>query len=207
MSRPHYKRYAYLAFILFMLVICWEYNLSGVALAQGEIPEQSIRLRILAHSDAPQDQWIKLKIRDEVIRYMRIWVQDPRDINEARQGVQTHLPQFEQLVGDVLAQYGYTYPYSVELGIVDFPTKIYGSERYPAGDYEALRIVIGDGKGENWWCVLFPPLCFVDLTTSVTVTEREDTAVGQVESVSKENIEARFFLWDLMKSLFGGIKQ
>lgn len=208
MLRTHYKRYCYIAFTLVMLLISWEYNLSGVALAQGEIPEESIRLRILAHSDSPQDQWIKLKVRDEVILHMRTWVAEPQNIDVAREEVQAYLQSFDQLVGEVLAQYGFNYDYTVELGVVEFPTKIYGSKRYPAGDYEALRVQLGAGKGENWWCVLFPPLCFIDLTTSVTVEPEQKVDEDRTrEPVADDDIEARFFLWEVWQSFTGWLKQ
>lgn len=187
-----FGRYAFVAFALIMLIVSWEYQATHVVLAQSDIPEESIRLRILAHSDSPRDQWIKLKVRDEIVNHMREWVADPQTIDDARAEVTHYVQAFEQLVGEVLQQYGFSYNYSVELGIVDFPTKIYGSKRYPAGDYEALRVVLGSGKGENWWCVLFPPLCFIDLTTSVTVIE---------EPEQTEEIETRFFLWDAMKEV------
>lgn len=208
MLRTHYKRYCYIAFTLVMLLISWEYNLSGVALAQGEIPEESIRLRILAHSDSPQDQWIKLKVRDEVILHMRTWVAEPQNIDAAREEVQAYLQSFDQLVGEVLAQYGFNYDYTVELGVVEFPTKIYGSKRYPAGDYEALRVQLGAGKGENWWCVLFPPLCFIDLTTSVTVEPEQKVDEDRTRKpVADDDIEARFFLWEVWQSFTGWLKQ
>lgn len=203
------KRYVHVVFALVMLMMCWEYNGWDAALADSHIPEQSIRLRIIAHSDSPRDQWIKLKIRDEITRHMRKWVQEPETLQEARVEVERHLPAFEELVGQLLRQYGFQYAYSVQLAVVDFPTKIYGSKRYPAGDYEALRVVLGQGKGENWWCVLFPPLCFIDLTTSVTVLDEEDELAfadqmeqaKQVEHRMADTIETRFFIVEWFKKI------
>lgn len=205
-----FERYAFIAFALIMLIVSWEYQANHIVLAQSDIPEESIRLRILAHSDSPRDQWIKLKVRDEIVNHMREWVADPETIDEARAEVTHYVQKFEQLVGEVLQQYGFSYSYSVELAVVDFPTKIYGSKRYPAGDYEALRVVLGNGKGENWWCVLFPPLCFIDLTTSITVKEQpeqaqsndaNDAQVGQAQAVHADEIEARSYIWDKMKEV------
>lgn len=167
----NWKRYAYLGFAFMVLLACWEANRSNALVYAASnsaagvsdvIPQESIRLRILAHSDAPQDQWIKREIRDVIVEEMNGWATEPKSIEEAREIIRERLPELEALVGRTLQEYGFDYTYQVELGIVPFPTKMYGNEVYPAGDYEALRVTIGDGKGQNWWCVLFPPLCFVD---------------------------------------------
>lgn len=208
------KRYTYIVFAIIILITCWEYNISNKALAESVIPEESIRLRILANSDGPRDQWIKRKVKDEIVKHMNEWIQDPNNIIEARKEVEIHLPAFEQLVGDVLEKNGFHYSYSVELDIVDFPTKMYGNQVYPAGEYEALRVVLGDGNGQNWWCVLFPPLCFVDLASGEAVLQNEIEASNAVEESSisdsadytGEDAEVRFFLWDMIRSVGGFIK-
>lgn len=167
-----WKRLAYTGFALLALLLCWEGNrtnglLYTAAAASGApneaaIPQESIRLRILANSDAPLDQWIKGKVRDRIVAEMEGWALQPQTIEEARTMIRTRLPELEALVGGTLQDYGFDYAYKVELGIVPFPTKLYGNRIYPAGDYEALRVSIGKAEGQNWWCVLFPPLCFVD---------------------------------------------
>lgn len=175
-KRFTWKRYAYLVFALLILLASWEANRSNAMLyaasaasaAAGteeegpEIPKESIRLRILANSDAPQDQWVKRQVRDAIIEQMKAWVTEPQGIEAARATVREHLPELDKLVGATLRNYGFDYDYKVELGVVPFPTKMYGNRVYPAGDYEALRVSIGKAEGQNWWCVLFPPLCFVD---------------------------------------------
>src|SRR5690606_38037906 len=118
------------------------------------------------------------------------------------------LPEIESVVENVLRANGSSYDFYVTLGLTEFPAKLYGREIYPAGDYEALRISIGEGKGRNWWCVLFPPLCFVDLATGEAVPEREVEALSaadqddQDESSDEESeTEVRFFLWELLKKI------
>lgn len=164
-KRWNWKRYAYLAFAFIVLILSWETNRTNAAIVEPEIPEQSIRLRILANSDAVEDQAVKRRVRDAVIEEMNGWVGKPASIEEAREIVRSKLPELSALVGQVLKDNGFAYGYKVELGVVPFPTKMYGNKVYPAGDYEALRITLGDGAGQNWWCVLFPPLCFVDIVT------------------------------------------
>lgn len=100
-----------------------------------------------------------------MVEQINQWVaglEDPQSLEQARALIQSHLPELNDLVGGELAQRGIDYSYKVELGTVPFPTKMYGGRVYPAGEYEALRVTLGAGKGQNWWCVLFPPLCFID---------------------------------------------
>lgn len=168
------------------------------------IPEQAIRLRILANSDQPKDQWLKRKVRDAIVQEMKSWKNKPRSIQEARQLIQQKLPRFQQISEQTLAKYGHSDPIQVDFGQVPFPTKKYGDQVYPAGNYEALRVTIGEGKGGNWWCVLFPPLCFIDMSHGDAVME---SSQNQVLSASLSNpkssddrdnqtppIQIRFFL-------------
>jgi stage II sporulation protein R len=168
-KRFAWRQYAYMVFALLVLLMCWEANRSQAALYLAPagtdaavIPQESIRLRILANSDAPEDQWIKRQVRDAIIEQMNAWVTAPQGIEEARAVVTARLPELNAVVGATLEKYGFDYSYNVELGVVPFPTKMYGNQVYPAGEYEALRVSIGAAEGQNWWCVLFPPLCFVD---------------------------------------------
>lgn len=184
-KRQSFRSYWIVAFALVVMVTCWESNRTQAALLDTAIPQESIRLRILANSDAPSDQWIKRIVRDEVIRQMGEWVSEPDGIVAARNAVRLHLAELEALVGSVLAQNGYHYDYSVEIGLVPFPAKLYGSKVYPAGDYEALRITLGKGEGQNWWCVLFPPLCFVDGKAGVAVAKKDADAKKTVAASAK----------------------
>lgn len=168
------RLFVFLVLSLFILMASWEANRSTAAFAAGDIPQDAIRLRILANSDTANDQWIKHKVRDAVVEQMNQWVAGPQTVEEARETIRSRLPELETLVGDVLTLYGYTYGAQVELGRVPFPTKMYGDKVYPAGDYEALRISLGKGAGQNWWCVLFPPLCFVDAVTNEAVAAKAD---------------------------------
>ncbi|CAM3458436.1 stage II sporulation protein R [Marinicrinis lubricantis] len=199
-------------FICFMLMVSWEQQKNNVALAAGEIPEESIRLRILAHSDAPQDQWIKQKVRDAVTQQMNTWVSGPSTLEEAREVVSGKLPEIKRIIEDVLRTYQVSQSVQVELGEVHFPTKMYGGKVYPAGLYEALRVTLGSGKGQNWWCVLFPPLCFVDGESGEAADA--DTAAGEDGSVQTASAEAgegeetqmKFFLWELLVKLIHWIQ-
>jgi stage II sporulation protein R len=126
------------------------------------IPKDAIRLRILANSDKPEDQAVKRKIRDEVNASITKWVQDLTSKEEAKKVIQSHLPDIKRIAEKVIAEEHLDQSVRVELGKVNFPTKLYGQYLYPAGKYEAVLITLGEGQGANWWCVLYPPLCFLD---------------------------------------------
>ncbi|GGJ02419.1 hypothetical protein GCM10010885_09660 [Alicyclobacillus cellulosilyticus] len=127
------------------------------------IPEDALRLRIIANSDRPADQAEKLKVRDAVVAAAAAWLHGVTSAAGAEAVLRAHLPQVTALADRILRRDGMPYAAEVQLGRVPFPTKVYGNRVYPAGEYEALRIVLGRGAGENWWCVLYPPLCFIDI--------------------------------------------
>jgi stage II sporulation protein R len=191
-----------LVFAIILLISSWELNRSNVAFADSSIPAQSIRLRILANSDSVADQIMKRRVRDAVIAQMNAWVQEPDGIENARRVVRAQLPALRDLVGRELALYGYDYPYKLELGLVPFPTKMYGDRVYPAGDYEALRITLGNGDGQNWWCVLFPPLCFVDAVSGEAVGKTSSVDEGSASIQIKSKKQVHFYVWDKAKALF-----
>ena len=211
---PSRKKIVLFFFSIVMLLMSWEGQMvdtAAAAGAQGGIPQESIRLRILANSDGTGDQLVKRRVRDAVVEQMNGWVaqlEDPQSLDEARRVIRDHLPAIEEQVGRTLQQYGKTYDYQVELGTVPFPTKMYGGAVYPAGDYEALRVTLGEGKGKNWWCVLFPPLCFIDAGSGDALAKDAGTAAvakasaggaaGDAVQLEPEQAEVRFFLWDML---------
>jgi stage II sporulation protein R len=178
------RMHLYLLFIFFILLMSFESQKEMAAVfAESHVPQESIRLRILANSDSPQDQQIKRIIRDRVIASVSQWSQEAQNIEEARRVIRSHLPELRQLVRDTLQEKGFTYASDVQLGPTEFPTKMYGAQVFPAGTYEAVLITLGKSQGSNWWCVMFPPLCFVDISTG-------DTAVEKKEQEEKEAVES-----------------
>lgn len=213
-------------YFIFMMVILlgWGINLlsqaavvsasaASVDSSTQAIPKESIRLRILANSDSEFDQSVKREIRDKVVEQVNTWVaslEDPQSLKQARAKIKKHLTDIETLVGAELEARNQTYSYKVELGVVPFPTKMYGDQVYPAGNYEALRITLGKGEGQNWWCVLFPPLCFIDAGTGEAVAQASDSEGAPLVSDGKDSnrsanagdTEVRFFLWDWIVKIF-----
>lgn len=210
--RPSSRKIVLFFFSIVMLLMSWEGQMNDTAAAAGTpgvIPQESIRLRILANSDGTGDQVVKRRVRDAVVEQMNGWVSEldnPQSLEDARRIIRENLPAVEEQVGKTLKESGKSYAYKVELGIVPFPTKMYGGTVYPAGDYEALRVTLGEGKGQNWWCVLFPPLCFIDAGSGDALAKDGTTAVkaaaagapSNATQMEPENAEVRFFLWDTL---------
>ncbi|WP_151733867.1 stage II sporulation protein R [Paenibacillus tengchongensis] len=231
--RATVKHTAIIISVMMMILMMWEGQKSDAAVAGTGIPEESIRLRILANSDGTADQLVKRQIRDAVVAQMNEWVSgldNPQSLEQARTLIRSHLPELNALVGGELKRRGISYSYNVELGVVPFPTKLYGGTVYPAGDYEAVRVTLGAGKGQNWWCVLFPPLCFIDAGSGDAAAAaapaqgvQTAAAAGSVEGGQAANAvqnpagaadtaaeqaetpEVRFFLWDLLHNLWSWI--
>ncbi|MEH7251177.1 stage II sporulation protein R, partial [Neobacillus niacini] len=133
------------------------------------IPAEAIRLRILANSDRAQDQEIKRKVRDAVNEQITLWVQELTSLEKAKAVLTSKLPEVQGIAEKVVAEQGSSQSVKVEFGKVQFPTKLYGEFLYPAGEYQAILITLGEGTGANWWCVLYPPLCFLDFSNGVAV--------------------------------------
>lgn len=207
------KQYAIISFIFLLLIGANSHLFIEQTSAEGPvmIPDEAIRLRILANSDSAEDQALKRKIRDEVNEEITVWVEELTSIQAARNLIKERLPEIEQIVAEVLEREDSNQSFTVNYGSdVQFPTKLYGNFLYPAGEYEAILISLGEAKGANWWCVLFPPLCFLDFSTGDAVKasdeEGKDVKVEEVAEVEKEEekeeVEVKFFLVEFFTNLF-----
>lgn len=139
--------------------------LMGALLGLAAVPtadagEMPLRLHIVANSDSAADQALKLQVRDAVVEYLTPLVANAEDAASAEAIVVGELGNLERLAAGICADFGYAC--TGEVGAFDFPAKRYGSVMLPAGEYRALRLNLGEARGHNWWCVIFPPLCFVD---------------------------------------------
>lgn len=146
---------------IFVTVICSYFYSENI---QAGIADNVIRFHVLANSDSKYDQQLKLAVRDAVLLEYSDALSNQSEIDLSREFLRERLPDIKAVAESVLVDNGCNYPVSVSLGRSFFPTKTYGDIAFPAGDYEALKIEIGDAEGKNWWCVMFPPLCFVDIT-------------------------------------------
>ncbi|MFZ5899253.1 MAG: stage II sporulation protein R [Bacillota bacterium] len=134
---------------------------SGKAV-QAYSPDNLIRFHVIANSDSEADQALKLKVRDAVVQAMTPKVEGISSVEEAREVVRANVGMIQEVSREQVRRNGFDYPVRVYYGRYSFPDRVYGSWKVPAGEYEAVRVVIGEGSGQNWWCVLFPPLCFVN---------------------------------------------
>jgi stage II sporulation protein R len=155
------------------------------------IPNEAIRLRILANSDLEVDQELKREVRDEVNAAITEWVAELTSVEAARDLIQSRLPEIKAIAEEVLEKNGSNQSVKTDFGKVEFPTKLYGEFLYPAGEYEAVLITLGAGEGANWWCVLFPPLCFLDFSNSVAVKEGVDEQEEKEAKVEEEKAETQ----------------
>jgi stage II sporulation protein R len=129
---------------------------------QGEPLAQSVlRLHVIANSDDPADQALKIAVKDDIVAMMKQEFTGVEDAEGARKMAQQDIPRIKSAAQAKIKAQGYDYPVEVNVGEYDFPTKSYGNLVFPSGKYQAVRVVIGEGQGKNWWCVLFPPLCLV----------------------------------------------
>ena len=150
--------------------------LGGAWLGEGqaELADRVIRFHVIANSDSEADQALKLQVRDAVLAETERFYPEGADLETARAALQAHLGELVQVGQQVVDDAGYDYPVTAALEKVWFPTKEYDGFALPAGEYTALRIIIGEGAGQNWWCVAFPPLCLGAASDTVD----EATAAG-----------------------------
>lgn len=142
------------------------------------INNKLIRFHVIANSDSPEDQDLKLKIRDKILEEMGDEFARSTSVEDSRQIIEANINRIVDLAKGEIAKSGKGYDVIATLGQDKFPTKSYGDLTLPSGEYEALKVVIGEGKGKNWWCVMFPPLCFVDITHSRTTANMNEIVDG-----------------------------
>ena len=147
------------------------------------IPEESISLRLLANYNNREYQQLKMEVSEVLQSELYTLLKDTKGINEARKEIHSHLPNLRTKVATTLQQQNNSLSFQLDYGIHYFPKKVYKGITYPEGNYESLLVTLGKGEGENWWCVLFPPLCIME------AEEKEDT----------ENTEYKFFIQELIE--------
>ena len=156
---------------------------------QQGIAEKILRFHILANSDSDKDQKVKEKVRDAIGNYLAPQLEEARDLSDTKNIVTTHMGDIVTVAEETLEKEGYSYGASARLATVDFPVKTYGSYTFPAGEYEALEITLGEGNGHNWWCVLYPNMCFKNAVYEV-VEEEERQELKEV--LDEEEYESVF---------------
>ena len=193
--------------LVLCVCICFIFIVLGVLPIHGEaqIYDSVLRLHVVANSDSEEDQALKLKVRDRVISAVNDAQKECSDIGEARIAVEAQLEDIAEAAADEIALQGYDYSVEVRLGEEEYPTKNYASLCFPSGKYLSLQVRIGDAAGQNWWCVLFPPLC---LDAATSANEDAFIAVGftpeQYKIITQtDNLkyEARFKILELIEGM------
>lgn len=143
--------------VLFIITVC---SLMINDEKQVVIPNTAIRFRIIANSDSVNDQNLKMQVKEELEPTIIKTLANSNTLEEARKNIKTSIPEVENTIDK------YTHNYDINYGKNYFPEKEYKGVTYPEGEYESLVITLGNGLGENWWCVLFPPLCLLEADES-----------------------------------------
>ena len=161
-----------LTFLLFLYTtIC---AVSYAEAVSTDISKSVFRLHVLANSNSDEDQALKYKVRDNLLEYMNNICSNCSSKEEAISLVTEHKEEFKQVALKTIKNEGYNYDVNINIGNFEFPTKQYGDISLPAGYYDALRVEIGEAKGRNWWCVMFPSLCFIDISSGIVPEESKE---------------------------------
>jgi stage II sporulation protein R len=166
---------------------------------QQNIAAQVIRLHVIANSDSGKDQSLKLQVRDDVIDRLQSCLSSARSVEEARNVLLSQISYIEDTANETVAREGYSYPVKVSLQTRYFPVKVYGDLRFPAGNYQALCLEIGASQGHNWWCVLYPSLCFVNETYAVVPEKSKKKLKQSLSTEEYSSLEVHSALYDWMK--------
>ena len=171
--------------------------------AQQALADKVVRLHVLANSDSQEDQALKLQVRDAVLARAGELLDASDSRREAQALLEEHLPELAELARQTAAAVGYDYPVRAELSDTVFPTREYDDFRLPAGEYLALRVVIGEGGGRNWWCVVFPPLCTASSTDLAQTAMAAGMSEEDVALITEEDGYALKFksveLWEWLR--------
>ena len=166
------KRFILLTLLLILYILVSAISYTNAVCS--DIQESVFRLHVIANSDSSEDQNLKYTVRDSVIEYINEISNNASSKDEVILIAQEHLSEIENIALQTIKDNGYNYPVKVSIGNFAFPSKKYGDITLPPGYYDALKIEIGEAAGQNWWCVMFPPLCFVDVTSGVVPDESKE---------------------------------
>lgn len=179
--------------------------------------DKLIRFHVLANSDSDEDQELKLKVRDEIIKYLQPMLKQSKSLEQSEQIILSESENIKNIGENIIKENGYTYEVEVKLEYNNFPAKQYSNIVLPAGEYKALRILIGEAKGKNWWCVMFPPLCFVDENNGVidketdeklrsVLTEEEYNLIAEDNIEKTKDVKMKFKIVEIIEALVSNSK-
>ena len=184
------KKICVLAGILISLVVTSIVVNAKQSRMQQDLAEEVFRFHVLANSDSDEDQALKMQVKEAVIAYMKEEIPDSDSVETTKEWARNHLDAIVNLAKAVIQEEGYDYPVIAEVTTCDFPDKTYGDITFPSGRYEALRIEIGEANGQNWWCVLYPNLCFIDAVHAVVPEEGKKDLKNVLQEDTYEMVTA-----------------
>ncbi|MDD6677960.1 MAG: stage II sporulation protein R [Firmicutes bacterium] len=164
------------------------------------LKRELIRLHVVAASDSPEDQAVKLQVRDAILENLQEGLSQVTDVSAAISYVESHLPAIEETANRVLELAGAPDSVRVSLDLESFPKRIYDTFSLPSGIYQSLRVMIGEGEGQNWWCVIFPELCLPE-TEEAFSKQAEESGLGDTltQTLQEKDVYCiRFFFLDLI---------
>ena len=162
--------------ILVLMIYIYNNNVSKVL-----IPDEAIRFRVIANSDSDYDQEIKKEVKNDLEEVITDDLKNSNSINDSRKILTNNISKYDNIVSNTLEKNDINYSFNINYGLNYFPKKEYKGVEYPSGNYESLVVTLGEGKGKNWWCVLFPPLCLLE-----------------AEENNNEEVEYKFFVKELI---------
>lgn len=182
-------------------------NLESKTLNYNDVKDSLIRFHVIANSDSDEDQKLKLKVKNKVIDYLYPYLKESDSLDNSRKIINDNIDNIKALAESVINEEGYSYNVNVQLSRENFPDKSYGNIVLPQGNYEAFRIIIGSGEGRNWWCVMFPPLCFVDESKAEVEYDKVEEEIEKQKKNKTQNlknsndIKIKFKLVEVIKNL------
>lgn len=198
--------------IISVMTISISGEVKKISTASEDYKDKLIRFHVIANSDSDEDQNLKLKVRDAIIDYLQPKLLESESIEESESIIKKEYSELEKISKNIILENGYNYDIQVGIDYSEFPTKQYSNVILPAGEYKALRIIIGEGKGKNWWCVMFPPLCFVDEQKGIIdkdtddklreiLTEEEYELISQKTSKQMNRVQIKFKIVEIIQNI------
>ena len=198
--------------IISVMTISISGEVKKISNASQDYKDKLIRFHVIANSDSDEDQNLKLKVRDAVINYLQPKLLESESIEESELIIKREYSELEKISKNIILQNGYNYDVKIGIDYSEFPTKQYSNVVLPAGEYKALKIIIGEGSGKNWWCVMFPPLCFVDEEKGIidkdtddklreVLTEEEYNLIAQKTSNQTNRVQIKFKIVEIVQNI------
>ena len=205
-SRSKLKTTLLLMFLLFVYVLIAASSYTKAVCT--DIANNVFRLHVIANSDSEEDQNLKYIVRDSILSYVNGILENINNKEDVALTINNHIDEIKNIAQQAVYNEGFTYDVEIEVGNFKFPTKTYGNISLPPGLYDALRVKIGNASGKNWWCVMFPPLCFVDVSSGIVPEDSKELMESNLSSEdyalvssSKNTTKIKFKVVEVLQNL------